>query len=332
MGIAFAVAVLGLALYCLTLGEAAPAGGEAAPTFGSTLDSMSADVVKESGDAAPSDAGPQDAPKPAADKSEGWTKAMTDFEPHIPEGLRHTFRNRVEQGARWGKGVPESSKELDAMKSQFGSVEKFAKVAAGWFSDGEESLRSLGPAKFLEEIQDVDWGLVSRKLGGVAEEVTEEEEPAEEKPPGPSDPRIDKLEKELAALKGQSTKREEAERMQRARAAFDAEYNPEYEKAVAELKIPDDRKESFDNMAKALHLAAIQAGKRPKPSESVQAARAMLEALTPKKQQRQERPASQVIVDPNKEHAAPGGPSGYADALAAFNDGMARDFQQGPGG
>jgi hypothetical protein len=316
-------ALLGLVFVaCVFLGEEVP-GDDAPPELLDLDEDEGPDNPKgdESDAPPPAPSKSEDEGKTPADKTSNWAKAMAELEQHIPDEHKQTFRNRVEQGGRWGRG--EGSEELDSLKERFARAEKAAQNIAKQFAVDE------GTA--VEEILDMFAEWTPQEL---AEQFGIEKPAPEEQPTTPEAKAVAALRKEVETMKQEAAKAKENAEMEAKKAEFFGAFEPGVTKAVEAFGVAEADKakvtEAYEkvagNMAERLIMTSSK-GSTVKASVE-QALKELDEALNTildaRQSKRPRRPKGQVKVNPDAE--PPGKGESFDEVMDEFASGFEKDI------
>jgi hypothetical protein len=331
------IVLCGMAYFaCLSLGDASPQGDatpDSAEGAWSELDD-DVDTAEEGSTPAPdkSKDEPPSKEEGDVDKTANWSKDMDEFTQHIPDELKQKFKNRVEQGGRWGKGAPDGDPELqtkyDKVQSDYDAMVAAAEKFGSWLSDGPKQFSDLGPLEFLEQLQTVD--------PSIFVPLEKKDEPAKQ-----DDEEMPQWAKELKserdALKAERLKVEQDAKdkaaADKALADFEKAYKPAFEDAVSKVKVKDaDKKpvsEAMDKLAKGFYIWT--ANETPGKATPEGAVKDMLDALNTIHKARlangPQPPEGELLLDPARITEPLAGGS-YNSLLDDFEDGFEKDSKK----
>jgi hypothetical protein len=320
------IALAGLAFVaCVFMGDADPQG--ASSDFDAAMSEMDDDPIDPppeppksdtKADPPPAEPPPVDDPQDG-DKTAKWSKAMSDLEQFVPEDQKQSFRNRVEQASRWGKGVPDTGPKV---KDEYDALVATAKQFTEWFSDGDEQLEKLGPVEFLRHVQSVDPAIFKPKDAA----------PPKDDPNTPPEvkalkDRLDRLEAEKAQAAQEAQRQAAADK---ALADFTKAYEPAFKKAIDDIRVRDDDREAtslaFDKLAKGLYVwQANESRGKATPEGCVAAAKEVVDTLLKARLKAGPRPPESKlrITDPDK---APKEDATYDERMEAWDNDLFEDL------
>lgn len=321
---------------CSHLGDPAPQGGSEPPP--ESVDDRIGKMDLDSGEppedkpAAPPDKPP--AAPPAKDRTENWSKDMTDLEQFIPEDRKQTYRNKVEQASRWGKG--EEDPQLAQLQTDFGTVKEVATEVASWFEDGPEKLEKLGPVAFLNELKGIDPAIFAKEPDEAppAEGATPEGEKTE------LEKRLEKLEQATQQAQTEKEKAQQEVELQKAEAAFHKEFDPAADKVVQSFEVAEADRDGVSKAFTQLAQYKFSADAYESPStatatSAVESTKSLIDTIVNARlSKRPTRPSGTVRVDPDKagaEHVASGAET-FTDRLDMMSDDLKSDLSKGPEG